>query len=166
VFDMRRTIWKRIIGVASIAMQVLTVGCDPGMTIRQSSITGRAPGTGSTAESHVGVSVKTTHPIIGNTSYFAEVDVVNAYASPISVTNIDLFARNKTYRNESPRPEDFPARILPGETASLAVMFRLDDDLWKTFFRKPADLLVHYQTGSEQKVARATIVGAHLDGSR
>jgi hypothetical protein len=161
---MRGTRSRRMVGFVALAIQVLTVGCDPGMTIRQVGVPGRSASTASTSESQVEVSVGTTHPIIGNTSYFAEADVTNASASLISVTNIELFARNKTYANEF--PEEYPAKIPPGKTSALRVMFRLNADLWQTFFREPAELLVHYESGSQPKVARVTIIGAHLDGSR
>jgi hypothetical protein len=166
MFDMRRTSWKRIIGIASIAICVLTVACDPGMTIRQASVPGRTPNAVSEPEAQVEVSVKANWPLIYETWYDTVIKVINRSSSPIIVSDIKLSARGNTYTSEWSRPGVFPLTIQPGGSGTLEIGFRLDEDVWKTFFRHPAELLVHYQTGSEQMVARATIVGAHLDGSR
>jgi hypothetical protein len=169
MFEMRRTTSKRIIGIASIAIQVLTVGCDPGMIIRQASVPGRAPYAGTSPEARVEVSAKTTHQLIGETWYDPEVKVTNLSGSPITVTDIELSARGKVYASnwtQWSRPGAFPLTIQPGNSGPLEISFRLDEDVWKTFFRHPAELLVHCTMGADSMVARASIVGAHLDGSR
>jgi hypothetical protein len=166
---MRRTSWKRIVGIASIAIQVLTVACDPGMIIRQASVPGRAPNAGTSPEAKVEVSAKTTHQLIGETWYDPEVKVTNLSGSPITVTDIELSARGKAYASNWARwsrPGAFPLTIQPGNSGTLEISFRLDEDVWKTFFRHPAELSVLYTIGADSMVARATIVGAHLDGTR
>jgi hypothetical protein len=169
MFDMTKTSSKRIIGIASIAMQVLTVACDPGMIIRQASVPGRAPNAGPSPEAQVEVSAKTTHQLIGETWYDPEVKVTNLSDSPITITEVELSARGKAYAsNWRPwsRPGAFPLTIQPMNSGTLEISFRLDEDVWKTFFRRPAELLVHYTLGADSMVARATVVGANLDGSR
>jgi hypothetical protein len=168
MFDMRRTSWKRIVGIASIAIQVLTVACDPSMIIRQASVPGKTPNAGTSPEAQVEVSAKTTRQFIGETWYDPEVKVTNLSDSPITVTDIELSARGKAYAGKWipwPRPGAFPLTIHPGNSGTLEITFRLDEVVWKTFFRHPAELLVYYTMGTESKVARTTIVGAHLDGT-
>jgi hypothetical protein len=54
--------------------------------------------------------------------------------------------------------------IKPGCTEALEVLFRLDEDVKKTF-REPRELLVYYRIG-EQQISRATVAGGRLQDTR
>lgn len=147
-------------------MQVLMVACDPGMIIRQESYPSKGSSGGFAPAEQVIVSVKTVNQLIGETWYDPKITVTNNSESPIIVTGIELFVQGKTYARDSTRTGASPLIIQSGSVRSLEVSFRLDADVKKMFFRHPAELLVHYQIGVDQKTARTRIVGANLDGSR
>jgi hypothetical protein len=147
-------------------MQVFMVACDPGMIIRQASYTGQGPSGGSAPAEQVVVSVKKVTQLIGETWYYPDITVTNNSESPILVTDIELLAQGKAYAGDSRRTGAFPLTIQPASVGRLEVSFHLEADVQKTFFRRPAELLVHFQSGAEQKIARARIVGANLAGSR
>lgn len=157
---MTRAGLRRLIGIASIAVQALTVACDPGMLIRQTNYPDQAANRDSALEAQVVVSVKATSQLIGKTWYDPEVKVANGYYSPITVTDIELSARGKTYEKDSHIPDGLPLTIQPGNTGTVGVVFRLDAAVYEVFLRHPAELLAHYQTGAEEKTARAGIVGS------
>lgn len=147
-------------------MQVLMVACDPGMIIRQTSYPGKGPSSGSAPAEQVVVSVKTVSQLVGETRYDPKITVTNNSGSPIVVTDVELFAQGRSYPRDSRRPGASPLTIQRGSVGSLGVSFRLDSSVQKMFFRRPAELLVQYQSGADQKIAHTRIVGANLDGSR
>jgi hypothetical protein len=136
------------------------------MSIRQTNHTGQAISGDSAADCQVAVDVKEVHEPIGTTWYHPAVKVANKCGSPITVTDIELSAHGRTYARDSNILNGPPTTIQIGNSATVGVGFRLDASVYEVFFRHPAELLVHYQVGAEQKTARVTIVGAHLDGSR
>ena len=163
---MGRVRLKQSLWIGLIAVQLLMVACDPGMIIRQANYPGKNPNSSSAPGDQVVVSVKTTHQFIGTSWYDPDITVTNNSGSPIVVTDIELFAQGKTYAKDSSRPGGPPLTIQPGSVGTLEIGFRLDADVQKIFFRRPAELLVHYQNGAEQKIVHAGIVGANVDGSR
>ncbi len=142
------------------------VACDPGMIVRQASYPGKGRASGSAPAEMVVVSVRTVSQLVGETWYDPDITVTNNSESPIVVTEVELLAQGKTFAGDSRRTGASPLTIQPESVGSLEVSFRLDADVKKMFFRRPAELLVHYRSGAEQKIARARIVGANLDGSR
>lgn len=137
------------------AVMVLTIGCDPGMMIRQTSSPGAASG------ASVAVYVKTSHPLIGETWYAPEVKVANSSDSPIAVTGVELAARSVTYANKPRRPGTYPLIVPPGRTEALDIWFDLHDDVKKTF-QGSAELRVHYRSSGKEEVAQANIIGGRL----
>jgi hypothetical protein len=156
----------RAFGIIAVALQMLTVGCDPGMIIRQADYLGKSPNRVSGTADTVVVSVRTEHQLIGESWYDPEIRVINNSGSTIVVTDVELLAQGKSYGNDSSRPDGPPLTLAPGSTGTVNVGFRLDTAVKNLFFRRPAELLVHYRSGDERKIARARIVGANLDGSR
>jgi len=130
----------------------LTIGCDPGMVIRQTSSLGAAGG------ASVVVYVKTSHPLIGETWYAPGVEVTNSSDSPITVTSVELAARSVTYANNPGRAGTYPLIVPPGKTEALDIWFDLHDDV-KNTFQQPAELRVHYRSSGTEKIARANIMG-------
>jgi len=110
------------------------------------------------------VNVTTTRQLIGETWYAPKVKVTNESNSPVTVTNIELFVRSKTYANKT-REAAYPSTIKPECTEALEVLFRLDEDVKKTF-REPTELLVYYRIGEKQQIARATVTGGRLQDTR
>jgi hypothetical protein len=143
---------KKAGGAFLTAVMVLTIGCDPGMMIRQTSSPGAASG------ASAAVYVKTSHPLIGETWYAPEVKVTNSSDSPIAVTGVELAARSITYANKPRRPGTYPLIVPPGKTEALDIWFDLRDDVKKTF-QKSAELRVHYQSSGKEEIAQANIIG-------
>jgi hypothetical protein len=144
-----------------IATLLLLIACDPGVSIHQ--ITSQNPAiVGSTAtDSRVVVNVTTTHQLIGETWYAPKVKVTNESNSPVTVTQIDLFVRSKSYANKTGKAGAYPLTINSGSTESLDVLFRLDEDVQRAF-QEPTELLVYYRIGEKQQIARATVIKGRL----
>jgi hypothetical protein len=144
----------------ALALPLLIVACDPGVTIHQADSlteTGKSSG--------VILRVKSTHQFIGDTRYVAQVTVTNALEAPVLVTGTELATKQKIYSDSSPRPQDFPEEVLPRQAHDFTVLFRLDDAVYKTF-KESAELRVHYRNGSREDTARIAIVLGSLDDSR
>jgi len=107
------------------------------------------------------VSVTTTRQLIGETWYAPKVKITNKSNSPVTVTNIELFVRSKRYANKTREAGTHSLTINSGTTESFEVMFRLDEDVQKTF-QEPTDLLVYYRIGEKQQIARATVIRGRL----
>jgi hypothetical protein len=128
------------------------------MTIRQVTAPDRVSQGSAATDSQIVVNVETTDRLIGNTSYLARLKLTNVSGASVAVSNIDLFAQNKTYGNVPTRFTVYPFTIEPGGVERVGVYFRLDDDVWNTF-QQPADLRVYYRIGNKQNVAHASIIG-------
>ena len=141
---------RLIIRMVFLAIPVVLVACDPGMTVRQLKSSDEA-------QSEIVVRIKTTRQLIGETWYAPEIEVTNSSKSPITVTNVELAARRKTYANVPFHPETYPLTIQPGNTKTIDVMFRLDDAVYKTF-EQAAELSVHYRSGGKQETVRVSVI--------
>jgi hypothetical protein len=148
---------KPIPQLLPVSILALMVACDPGMTIRQAD-----PSAGSAANGGVTIHVRTSHPLIGEPSYAPEVEIANVSNSPINVTSVELVAKRGTFQNKPRRSGTYPVEVLPGKTEPLDVWFDLSDDVKKTFV-EPAELRVHYRSGSTEQIAGAILVGGSLD---
>lgn len=149
---------KKAGGAFLTAVMVLTIGCDPGMMIRQTTSSGAASG------ASVAVYVKTSHPLIGETWYAPEVKVTNSSDSPIAVTGVELAARSVTYANKPRRPGTYPLIVPPGKTEALDIWFDLHDAVKKTF-QESAELRVLYRRSGKEEIAQANIIGGPLNTS-
>ena len=145
---------RLIIRMVFLAIPVVLVACDPGMTVRQLKSSDEA-------QSEIVVRIKTTRQLIGETWYAPEIEVTNSNKSPITVTNVELAARSKTYANVPFHPETYPLTIQPGNTKTLDVMFRLDDAVYKTF-EQAAELSVHYRSEGKQETVRVSVIRGRL----
>jgi hypothetical protein len=152
---------RRVLRTVLIAVPLLLVACDPGTTIRQVKSTDEASKGSTSPAPLIVLHVKPTSHIIGETLYFPEVKVTNSSGSPVTIANVELAVRSKTYANKPRRPETYPLTIQPGNNEILDVLFRLDDDdhlssSWA------AELWVHYRTGEKQQLARASVIGGRF----
>ena len=143
-------------------MLVLMAACDPGMAIYQSNHSRKAVSSGAASLSQVAIKVKTRHQLIGERSYLTQIEVTNAFDSPITVTSIELIARDVTYANKPQVQESYPHEVPSHETSALQVWFELQDDVYR-IFKTPAELRVHYQHGGQEQVIHTSIVGGHLN---
>ena len=149
---------KDTAGLLLAALLVVTVACDPGMTIRQTSSPGATNGAG------VAVSVKTSHPFIGTRWYAPEVKVTNSSDSPITVTGVELTAQHATLTNKPRRSGTYPLIVPPRETRALDIWFDLQGGVNKTF-QESAELRVHYRSHGKEEIVQSTIIGGPLDTS-
>jgi hypothetical protein len=132
------------------------------MTVRQLKSSDQAPHGSTMPAPQVIVHIKTTRQLIGETWYAPEVKVTNSSKAPITITDVKLAARSKTYTNMPSRPEIYPLTIQPGGTETLDVMFRLDAAVYKTF-QQSAELLVQYRSEGTQGIAHASVIGGRLE---
>jgi len=102
----------------ALALPLLIVACDPGVTIHQADSlteTGKSSG--------VILRVKSTHQFIGDTRYVAQVTVTNALEAPVLVTGIELATKQKIYSDSSPRRKISPKRFCRGKPTILRFCF-------------------------------------------
>jgi hypothetical protein len=154
---------NRVLRTVFVSMPLLMVACDPGMSIRQVKAPLQGTVRGAASDADVIISVNTTHQLIGVKWYDPRIKVTNVSNQPITITNIELFARAKTYANEPPQfqPAPYPLSMAPGSTEVLQGNFWLDEDVQNTF-QKSAELLVYYKIGEKQGIARVRVVRGSL----
>lgn len=140
-------------GIPLTALLALTVGCDPGMTIRQNS----AP----EVTNRVAVYVKAGHPLVGETWYAPQVKVANFSDAPITVTSVELATQRATYVNKLPRAGAYPVTVPVRETQVLEIRFDLNDSVRKTF-QQAGDIRVHYVSKGKKAIAVASVIGGPL----
>jgi hypothetical protein len=144
----------------ALAVSLLIVACDPGVTIRQADSRTETGERGS-----VILRVKSARELIGTTYYAPQVTVTNNSEATLLVTGIDLATKPRIYTGSSPRQQDFPGEVLAKQAHDFTVLFRLDDAVYKTF-KEPAELRVHYRSGSSEVTGRIAIVLGSPDDLR
>jgi hypothetical protein len=127
------------------------------MTIRQKD-------TGGPTNQPVKVSVKTEHPLIGETWYSPDAAVANLTDTSITVTKVELVAGGATYQNRPPGGAKYPLTVAAGKTEALPVWFDMKDDVEREF-EKPVELRVYYRSGDKDLVSSAFMAGGPLDTS-
>jgi hypothetical protein len=156
---------KSIHGVYLITVSLLMVACDPAITIHQI----KSPNEDlkqSKSPNELGqikIDVKRQNSFIGHTWYVPQVTVTNGSGAPIRISSVDLATKLGTYVNKPRQNGSYPLDVQPGETEPLDIWFDLTDDVKKTFFRQPAELLMHYSSRGRNETVHASIVGGPLD---
>ena len=149
---------KQVIGSYSVIVAILLIGCDPGLTIYQV----RPANIVNSASAEITIHVRTSHPLVGETSYAPEVKITNSSGAPITVTKVELAEGNATYENKPVRAGTYPVSISAGDTQVLDAWFDVKDGVGK-IFHKPAELRVYYRSGDKEEIVSTTIVGGPLD---
>ena len=88
---------KNTLATLIATMTVLAVGCDPGMSIRQTKSSYEATNGASATGARIVIDVKTTRQIIGETHDAPQVKITNASTSSIAITSVDLISLGTTY---------------------------------------------------------------------
>jgi hypothetical protein len=145
-----------VVGMALI----LASGCDPGMTIRQTTPQLRA-----TNSAQITIRVLPTHPFVGTKLYAPTLQIANSSESSIAVVGIDLITQHGKFQNKSQRSGIFPFELPSGKTQELGAWFELSDSL-KRAFSQSVELQVHCRAGGMDQTFRASLVGGGLDPSR
>jgi hypothetical protein len=162
----RRHLLRLVRRALFVPLLILIVGCDPGVSIHQIKSHGQASTGSLTSRPQVVIDVITRAQLIHETWYDPKVNVSNESNLPVTVTDIELSVRSKTFANElADQAWGYPTTIPPGGTKVLYVQFRLDEDVQETF-REPAELLLHYRIGEKQEIAHATVIGGRLGDRR
>jgi hypothetical protein len=149
---------KQNIGLCSTIAAILLIGCDPGLTIYQV----RPASIVNSATAKINIHVRTSHPLIGETSYAPEVKITNSSGASITVTKVELAEGNAIYENKPVRAGTYPASISAGDTQVLDIWFDVKDGVGK-MFHKPAELRVHYRSDNKEEIVSTTIVGGPLN---
>lgn len=147
---------KRIGTLYLITVLLLLIACDPAITLRQID-----PPNGTSAQ--IQIRVKTQHPLIGRTWYVPQITIVNTSDSPICVTSVELATKRGKYVNNPRHGVSYPLDIEPGKPETIGAWFDLSDDVRKTFFRQPTQLLVHYNSRGREETTSVSVIGGNLD---
>jgi len=142
--------------VCLIAVSLLLVACDPGITIRQIN-------SSSGTQAQATIRVKTQHQLIGNTQYVPQVTVTNNSDSLLTINSVELVTKLGVFTNKPQQVSSYPMGLKPGKTETLDLWFDLTNDVRTTFFRQPAELLVHFSVGGRAETAHVGVVGGPLD---
>jgi hypothetical protein len=137
-------------------MLVLTLACDPGMTIHQ-----EVPESPPATKAAVGVRVKRQNLLIGETHYLPIVEIENRSDMSIMIASSELVARAATFQSKSFGPDSSNLEIAPGESRTIKLWFDLSDSI-RNVFHDPAELRIHYRSRSGEQVVSITIVGGPL----
>jgi hypothetical protein len=128
------------------------------MTIREAVRRDRLSASSATVSpSNLTISVKTKRQLIGETWYDPTVAVTNVSPTEATISAVELATKGIVYANK--HKAAYPLVVLSGQTATLDVEFDLREDVWKTFFKQPAELRVNYVSDGQQKTAHASIIG-------
>lgn len=139
-----------------IAVIFLSVACDPAITIRQIRASNET-------SAPITIDVKTQHLLIGERIYVPQVTVRNGSDLPITITSVELAAKQRTYANKPRQPGSYPTTVSPGGSQTLDIWFDLTDDVKETFFRQPTELRVHYKIRDRDETAHVSLIGVPLD---
>jgi hypothetical protein len=153
---------KNTLATLIATMTVLAVGCDPGMSIRQTKSSYEATNGASATGARIVIDVKTTRQIIGETHYAPQVKITNASTSSIAITSVDLISLGTTYANKPLQPGFYPLALQPGKTEDLLVCFDLNDAV-NRIFQHPAELLVHCRNDNKEEIVHAVVVDGPLN---
>jgi hypothetical protein len=77
--------------------------------------------------------------------------------SQVTINTVELSTKGIVYANK--HQAAYPLVILSGQTATLDVGFDLREDVWKTFFKQPAELRVNYASDGQQRTAHTNMIG-------
>ena len=149
---------RQILGQYPTIAAILLIGCDPGLTIYQV----RPANIVNSASTEITIHVRTSHPLVGETSYAPEVKITNSSVASITVTKVELAEGNATYENKPVKAATYPVSVSAGDTQVLDVLFDIKDGVGKTF-HKPAEFRVHYRSGDREEIVSTTIVGGPLN---
>ena len=133
---------------------IVTIGCDPGMSIRQA--TENANDTGQLNAVLV-IRVATTHQLIGEMHYAPKVQLDNSGNDSLTITRVELLTRGGTYANHPWRSTSYPMKLRTKETEGIDVKFDLVEPVHKVF-EETAILRIHYLVGGNEQIATATLV--------
>ena len=133
---------------------LITVGCDPGMTIRQANQPSQ------TQNQVIVIRVPTSRHLIGELNYSPDgVQVTNLSQSPIKITTLELVSEAKTFPYQQVGPDKYPVMIKPGNRAKIPVWFDLDPSYLRAVFKNPVELRVYYERAGAKEFESAFLVG-------
>jgi uncharacterized protein YcfL len=103
------------------ATSILIVGCDSGMTIRQAKAK-----TGRFADTPIAIQVKTSHPLVVETSYARSGSRISQ-RQLFTVIKVELAAGTVALENKPRRSGSYAVLVEPQETHVVDVWFDLND---------------------------------------
>ena len=145
------TIWKFL----PLAL-VVTVACDPGMTIHQ--VVRSEP---SRTSEQMSVHVNASNLLIGEKHYAPRVETTNLSSSAITVTGVDVVAHGVVFQGTWREPQNHSLIIASGETQSLKLWFELAQSVQKTF-DETIEMRITYRSGGAEQVTKIALVGGPL----
>jgi hypothetical protein len=132
-----------------------TIGCDPGMTIRQSD--------DQTNDSKLKIQVPMSHPLIGENWYAPDnVRVTSLFESDVTITGVQLVSENNTYPYRQVGPTEYPVVIPPGRTIRIPIWFDLDSGV-SNVFKNKVELRISYEGARDNGISSAFLIGGPLD---
>ena len=113
-----------------ITVMFLLVACGPAIAIRQIRASN-----GTSAP--ITIDVKTRYPLVGERIYEPQVTVTNGSDLPITITSVELAAKQGTYANKPRQPGSYPSTVPPGKTERSTSGSTSPMTLGKLFFDSP-----------------------------
>jgi hypothetical protein len=142
-----------------LILLLVTLGCDPGMTIYQTNVGQPAE----TVPQRITIQIKTRRSLIGENWYDPDATVTDLADKPVSIDKVELIADGSRYENERANSRhEYPFTVTPGKTAKLPIWFDLKHSVDVTF-KTPAELRVYCRQGKEEFVQSTFIAGGPLD---
>lgn len=139
--------------IAAFAALMVTLGCDPAVTIRQTV-------SNAEANSILSLRVKSRNQFIGETHYGPTVELTNESSSTATIVRAELIAKGRTIQN-TPRFSAGAKQIGAHKMEMVGFWFDLPDNVLQTF-REPAQLTIYYRMDGKQQTATTCIVNGPL----
>lgn len=141
---------RRAAGAFVVLILAADPACDPAITVHQNQQSARA------SNSVVFLSVKETHPFIGETWYTTAVTTTNSTRISVTITQVELIAHGVTYKARASEGQPLPIDVPPGTAQSIGVWFDLRENVKETF-QSPVELRVLYRSAGKDEVAKAQL---------
>src|SRR6266481_7836120 len=125
----------------TLVASLLLAACDPGITIRQPSVSNASSDSANSNLGNLEIKVEPSSLLVGSTWYVPKFKIANRYREAVTITDVQLTGLGVTYTNDVHDPKMYPATIPPKNSAELAAAFHLQTDV-KEFFDRPAQLRV------------------------
>jgi len=150
---------KRNLFPVGLFAAIFLVGCDPGITIRQSTPAADSESYSGPMKERLTIAVEPSNHLIGETWYVSKFEITNSFREQITVTDAQLMALGVTYSNQLRTAQDiYPAVIQPDHKQILGAKFDLQTDV-KTAFSQPVQLRVIFTIGQKREVATIMLTG-------
>lgn len=155
--------------IGSLSMMIglfaASMGCDPGMIIRQHEGKDAAVSSEEASDSNIAIRVADLNALIGETWYAPEVDVTNTGAASIHITKFELVTSKRVYLLSERFEKKIQRNIDTGGSVHLRLWFDLDEPVYRAF-HDGAALKVYYEYQGREFESSVLVKGVGLRRKR